>query len=70
MPTVHQFRVYDIQQDDWRVQGRKSTAARVERVGGERVPGTAEEVPEEELDADGKHTGPPARSGFQTSIDR
>lgn len=68
MPTVHHFRVYDVQLDGWRVQHRKSTEERIRRVGGEIIPGTAEDVPAEELDDDGKHVGPPPISGFQRQI--
>jgi hypothetical protein len=69
MVQVHSFRVYDANIDDYVFPQRKSTQARIERIGGEILPGTAAEVPEEELDGDGKHVGPPPRVGFQTRVE-
>jgi hypothetical protein len=60
MVTVYHFRVYDPANDATIVQPRKSTAERIERIRGEIIPGTAEEVDPSTLDEDGRYN-PPSR---------
>ena len=58
MVTVHRFKVWDIRTGDYVVQPLKSPAERIKQVGGEIIPGTAEEVDPSALDGEGRYGGP------------
>ena len=68
MVKVHSFRAYDVRNDEYAYPQRKSTKERIERIRGEIIPGTGIDVPEYEVDAEGKHVGPPPRTGLQTEV--
>jgi len=55
MVTVHYFRRWDINADDYLYSRRKRTAEGIKAIGCEIVPGTAEEVDEASLDAEGRY---------------
>lgn len=69
MTKVHSFRVYDANTDDYVYPPRKSTEERIVRIRGEILPGTEQDVPDDQLDGDGKHIGPPQRTGCQTRVE-
>lgn len=48
--TVHHFRVYDAKTDVWISPPRKSPVERINRVGGQIIPGTGEDVNASALD--------------------
>jgi hypothetical protein len=51
---VHSFKVWDHRRGDMIQPPAKSTAARIERIGGTIIAGTAEWLPPSSVDADGK----------------
>ena len=55
MITVHHFKVWDAQTDEYISPPRKSPAERIKAVGGEIIPGTAESVEEAALDDHGRY---------------
>jgi hypothetical protein len=55
MVTVHHFRVWDHMGAAFVVPPLKSTLARILTVKGEIIPGTAEDVSETALDAEGRY---------------
>jgi hypothetical protein len=56
--TVHKFKVWDISVGDYVVQSTKSTAERIKEIGGDIIPGTAEEVDPADLDDQGRYHRP------------
>jgi hypothetical protein len=48
--TVHSFCLYGSHVESPHVPGYKATAQAIERMGGEPLPGTAQQVPDEVLD--------------------
>jgi hypothetical protein len=66
MVTVHYFRVYDVVHDRMVTQALKSPAERIKRIGGEIIPGTAEEVEDEDLDEHGRYAPRPASAEIHT----
>ena len=52
---VHHFRVWDQTRGEHIVPKRKSPVARIERIGGEIIPNTAQEVDEADLDQEGRY---------------
>ena len=61
MPTVHNFTLWDHLAGKRIMLAYKCTQERIEKLGGEIVPYTAEEVDESDLDDDGIYI-PPERS--------
>ena len=52
---VYHFRVYDVHTDDTVVPPRKSTAERIDRIRGQIIEESGEDVPESALDGDGQY---------------
>jgi hypothetical protein len=61
MVTVHQFKVWDHTRGGHFIQPLKSPAGRIHEMGGEIIPGTAEEVELTALDAHGRYDPRPAK---------
>ena len=54
MVTVYQFKAWDHAAGEMKTQPLKSPKERIERVGGEIIEGTAEDVSDDALDAQGR----------------
>ena len=44
---VHRYKVYDVTKDDYLVSTRMATPEKIEKIGGEIIPGTGLEVSED-----------------------
>ena len=56
MITIHSYRVWDPRRGEYAVPlGKKSTVERIKQIGGEIIPGTAEEAEVEAVGAQGGH---------------
>lgn len=55
MVTVHYFRTWNAVQDGWIEQPLKSPADRINKIGGQIIEGTGEDVPESALDSEGRY---------------
>ena len=55
MITIHSYRVWDNKRGEYVIPLRKSTVAHIDQIGGEVIPGTAEDVEVEEVSAEGRH---------------
>jgi len=53
--TVHQFKVWDPELDEYLFPPLKSTVERIKEIGGEIITGTAEEVDASKIDKEGKY---------------
>lgn len=53
--TVHNFRMYGRHAESPEVSAFKATRQAIDRAGGEPVPGTAQDVPEDEVDDAGHY---------------
>jgi hypothetical protein len=61
MPTVHQFEVWNIVKGDWVSSPTKATEDFIKIAKGRPIPGTAEDVAEKDIDAEGRyHPSTPA----------
>jgi len=58
MPTVFWYRLPDPATGELQTAPRKATEAMIEAIGGERMLGSAQEVEDAELDAEGFYTPP------------